>query len=66
MAFNDHEIDVVGEAVDEGSDTGGVGEDGIPVFEGAIGGDQNGAAFVTAIDDFEEQVYADRLISAPF
>ena len=56
MAFNDHEIDVMSETVDEGGDAGGIGKDGVPVFEDAIGGDQNRATFVTAIDDFEKQV----------
>ena len=46
----------MGEAVDQGGDASGMGKDGVPVFEDAIGGDQNGAAFVAAIDDFEEQV----------
>ncbi len=55
-AFNEQQIHVVGEPVDEGGDAGGMGKDGVPVFESTIGAEQNGAAFVTAIDDFEEQV----------
>ncbi len=56
LAFNDEEIDVVREAVDEGGDASGIGENGVPVLEDEIGGDDDRAAFVTAIDDFEEQV----------
>ena len=56
LAFNDEEVDVVSEAINEGGDTGGVREDGIPVFEGTISSDDEGAALVTAIDDLEEQI----------
>lgn len=43
-------------AVDQGGDASGIGKDGVPVFEGAIGGDDDPAPFVTTIYDFEEQV----------
>jgi len=56
LAFDEQEINVVGEAIDERGDACGIGKDSVPVFEDAIGGDQNRAAFVATIDDFEEQV----------
>lgn len=56
LAFNEQQIDVMSQAVDEGGDASGIGKDGVPVFEDAIGGDDDRAALVTTIDDFEEQV----------
>ena len=44
------------ETIDKGGDAGGIGKDGVPVFKSAIGGDDQRAALVTAIDHFEEQV----------
>ena len=41
-AFDDEDLDVVGQAVDQGDGAGGVGEDGVPVLEGQIGGDKQG------------------------
>ena len=54
--LNDEDLDVVGQAVDEGDGAGGVGEDGVPVFEGQVGGDEQGAVLVTAADELEEEV----------
>jgi hypothetical protein len=56
LTLDQGDIGVVGEAVQQSGDDGGVGEDGIPVFEGTVGGDQQGAAFVAGVDDFVEQV----------
>ena len=56
LAFNEEEIDVMSEPVDEGGDASGIGKDGVPVFEDAIGCNDNRAAFVTTVDDFEEQI----------
>lgn len=56
LAFNEQQIDVMSKAVDEGGDASGVGKDSVPIFKDAIGGDDDRAAFVTTIDDFEEQV----------
>src|SRR6185369_9701734 len=40
-----------------GDDAGGVGEGGVPVLEGEVGGDDEGAAlFVARVDDLVEQV----------
>src|SRR5487761_1577441 len=50
------DVGVVGEAVEEGGDTGGIGEDGVPVFESFVGGQQDGISFVAVVDNFKEQV----------
>ena len=44
------------QAVDEGDDAGGAGEDAAPVGEGAIGGDDRRDLLIATIDDLEEQV----------
>src|SRR5215207_1581964 len=57
VAVDEGDVSVVCEAVDEGDDAGGVGEDGAPVLEGEIGGDDEGSVpFVAAVDDLEEEV----------
>ena len=55
-ALDDEDLDMVGQAVDEGDGAGGVGEDGVPAFEGQIGGDEQGAVLVAAADELEEEV----------
>ena len=55
-AFNDEDLDVVGQAVDQGDGAGGVGEDGVPVLERQIGGDEQRAMLVAAADELEEKV----------
>ncbi len=48
---------MVEEAVEDGGGDGGVAvEDGGPVLEGFVGGQDDGAAFVAGADDLEEQV----------
>ena len=47
---------MVGEAVDEGDGAGGVGEDGVPLLEGQVGGEEQGAVLVAAADELEEEV----------
>ena len=44
------------EPVDEGNDTGSAGEDGTPVVEGAVRGNDDGLPFVSSGDDLKEQV----------
>lgn len=56
LAFDHGDIGVVGEAVQQGGDHRGVGEHGIPVLEGAVGGEQQGAVLLAEVDDFVEQV----------
>ena len=55
-AFDDEDLDVVGQAIDQSYGARGVGEDGVPVLEGQIGGDEQGAVLVAAADELEEQV----------
>src|SRR5215831_2249453 len=50
------DVGVMGQAVEESGNGGGIGKDGVPLFEGLIGGQQNRIALVTVVDDFEEQV----------
>jgi hypothetical protein len=50
------DVTVLGEAVDEGRDAGGAGEDGGPLLEGEVGGDDGGALLVAAGDDGVEAV----------
>ena len=55
-ALEDEDLDVVGESVDEGDGARGIGEDGVPVLEGQVGGDEQGAVLVAAADELEEEV----------
>ena len=56
-AFEDDGVAVVEEAVEDGGGDGGVAvEDGGPLFEGFVGGQDDGAAFVAGADDLEEEV----------
>ena len=56
-AFEHDGVAVVEEAVEHGGGDGGVAvEDGGPLFEGLVGGQDDGAAFVAGADDLEEQV----------
>jgi len=48
-------VGVEGDAVDDGGDEAGVGEDGAPFAEGQVGGDGDGGAFFAFGDDLEEQ-----------
>ena len=56
------DLDVVGEAVDERDGAGGVGEDGVPLLEGQVGGEEQGAVLVTAADELEEEVGGARVV----
>ena len=47
---------MVGQPVDQGDGARGVGKDGVPVLEGQVGGDQQGAVLVASADDLEDQV----------
>ena len=47
---------MVDEAVDQGDDTGGIGEDLAPFGEGAVGRDEGGLGLVAARDDLKEQI----------
>src|ERR1700683_5467179 len=56
IALDQGDIGMMGEAVEERGDAGGVGEDGIPFLKGFVGGQDHGVAFVAVVDDFEQQV----------
>ena len=47
---------VLGEAIDEGDDAGGPGEDGAPLLEGEVRRDDRRDALVAATDDVVEDV----------
>ena len=55
-AFKDGNIGMMGQAVQEGGDAGGVGKDVVPIGEAAIGGEENRAVFIPPVDDFVEQI----------
>ena len=57
VGFDVDDLGTVDEAVDEGDDAGGVGEDLVPLGEGLVGAEQDGLACVVAAgDDLEEEV----------
>ena len=56
IAFDQGDLRMMGEAVQQRGDAGGVGEDGIPFLEGFVGGQDHGIAFIAVVDDFEQQV----------
>lgn len=56
LTFQDGNVGVVREPVQQRGDAGGIGKDVAPFGETAIGGDDDGSAFITAIDDFIEKV----------
>ena len=56
IAFDQGDIGMMGKAVQQRGDAGGVGEDGIPFLEGFVGGQDHGIAFIAVVDDFEQQV----------
>src|SRR5262249_22604532 len=47
-----------GDAVDDGGDEAGVGEDGSPFAEGQVGPDRDGGSFLAFGDDLEQQLGA--------
>lgn len=49
-------VAVLGEAVDERHHAGGAGEDGAPLLEGEVGGDDRRGALVTAADEVIEDL----------
>src|SRR5262249_17486874 len=50
------DVAVLGEAIDEGAEAGGVAEDGAPLLVREIGRDNDRASFVPRAHDAEEQV----------
>ena len=56
FAFNDGDVGVVGETIEETDDAGGVGKHDVPVFKRAVGSDDDRAALVASVDDLVEQI----------
>ena len=55
-AFNEKDLDVVGQSVDQCDGARGVGKDGVPALERQVGSDQQGAVLVAAAGELEDQV----------
>lgn len=56
LAVDDQDIGVMDQAIDDGDHARGVGEDGAPLDEGAVSGQDDGLADVALVDEVEEQV----------
>ena len=56
FALDGDDLGVVDQPIDQGDDTGGVGEDLVPLAERSVGGDEDGFFLVAAADDLEQQV----------
>ena len=56
FALDGEDLGVVDEAIDQGDDAGGVGEDLAPFCERAVGGDHGALVLVTAADELEQQI----------
>ena len=56
-AFDDDGLGMMEEAVEDGGGDGGVTvKDGCPLLEGFVGGEYDGATFVTCADNLEEEI----------
>lgn len=56
VARNRDDLRMVGQPVQQGGHTGGVGEDGMPGLKRQICGDQERSFFVAPVDHLEEEV----------
>jgi hypothetical protein len=56
VAVDIEDVAMLCEAVDQGYDASGSGEDGAPFLEGEIGGDDRAGAFVPSTDDAVEEI----------
>jgi hypothetical protein len=56
FAFDGEDLGIVDEAVDQGDDAGGVGEDLVPFCERPVGGHDRALVLVAAADELEQQV----------
>ncbi len=56
LALEHDDLAAVDQSVDEGYDAGGVGEDFVPFFEGAVGGDDGALGLISATDHLEQVV----------
>jgi hypothetical protein len=56
FALNQGHVGMMQETIEKSGNTGSVGKDLVPFFEGTIGSYDQGLAFVAAVDDFIQQV----------
>ena len=56
LTFQDGDLGVVCEPVQQRCNAGGIRKDFVPFGETAIGGDDDRAALITAVDDFVEKI----------
>ena len=56
VAVDVEDVAVLGKAIDERDDTGGAWEDGSPLLEGEIRGDDRAHTLVAATDDAVEEI----------
>ena len=56
LALEHDDLAAMDESVDEGDDAGGVGEDLVPFFEGAVGGDDGALGLIATGDHLEQEV----------
>ena len=55
-AFDQGDVGMMSETIQQRGDAGGVGENGVPVFESLVGSQQNRIALIAVVNDFEEKV----------
>ena len=56
VAFERQNLGMVGEAIDEGDGARRIGEDGVPLLEGQVGGNEHRSVLIAAADDLKEEV----------
>ena len=54
---------MVQQAIQDGIGDGGFTDDGMPVFDGALAGDDSGIFLIAVLDDFEQIVASHRVES---
>src|SRR6266571_4752169 len=62
LAFNQSDVGMMSETVEECGDGSGVGKDGVPVFKCFVRCNENRASFVTSTDELIEQIGGIRII----
>src|SRR5215467_6101091 len=55
-AFDQGDVGMMRQAIQQRGDASGVGENGVPFFEGLVGGEQDRIALIALVNHFEEQV----------
>ena len=54
--FDQGDVGMMSQAIQQSGDAGSVGENGVPVFESLVGSQQNRIALIAVVNHFEEQV----------